>query len=489
MKLKFFVTTPIYYVNDVPHIGNAYATIAADILAQWNRLLGNEVFFLTGLDENSIKTVKAAKEKGIPNLQEYTDSMAKIWKDAWSSLKISNNDFIRTTEDRHKKTVISFFKKIWDNDDIYKGKYEGLYCEDCEQFYTAKDLENRLCPFHKKPPKKIVEENYFFKLSKYQKPLIEHVEANPTFIKPESRRNEVLSFIKDDLHDVSISRPNLEWGIDLPIDSNHKFWVWFDALINYISADPSQWPATVQVVGKDILRFHCVIWPAMLMSAGYQLPQTIFVHGFFTIDGQKISKSLGNAVDPIELSKRHGLDAVRYFLFREIPFGGDGDFSDEAVAQRKNADLADNLGNLVNRVLILVERYFDGSIPQFVEEDIFVKRVSGLPERVQTLMETFQLHNALSAIWRTIADANRYVNETKPWTIEDKGKLGNILYNLLETLRYVAILIYPFMPETAEKIMKQLGLERRFSFKDLTWGRLKEGKKIRRGAILFPKEQ
>lgn len=489
MKLKFFVTTPIYYVNDVPHIGNAYTTIAADILAMWNRILGNEVFFLTGLDENSIKTVKAAKEKGITNLHEYTDSMAKTWKDAWSSLKISNNDFIRTTEDRHKKTVLSFFKKIFDNDDIYKGTYEGLYCEGCEQFYTEKDLENGLCPFHKKTPKKITEKNYFFKLSKYQKPLIEYIENNPNFIKPESRRNEVISFIKEDLHDVSISRPHLEWGIDLPIDSNHKFWVWFDALINYISANPSQWPATVQIVGKDILRFHCVIWPAMLMSAGYQLPETIFVHGFFTIDGQKISKSLGNAVDPIELSKKHGLDAVRYFLFREIPFGSDGDFSDEAVVQRKNSDLADNLGNLVNRVLVLVERYFDSSIPKFVAKDNFVKKVSGLPERVENLMENFQFHNALSEIWQTIAEANKYINETKPWKIKNKEKLGNILYNLMETLRYVAILIYPFMPETAEKIMKQLGLELRFSFKDLTWGGLREGKKIRRGNILFTKLQ
>ena len=489
IKLPFFVTTPIYYVNDVPHIGHAYATIAADILALWNRLVGHEVFFLTGLDENSVKTVKAAREKGITNLQEYTDSMANIWKDTWAALNISNTDFIRTTEDRHKKMVISFFQKIWDNGDVYKGKYEGLYCEGCEQFYTEKDLENGVCPFHKTPPKKIVEENYFFNLAKYQQPLLEYIETHPAFIQPEARRNEVLRFIQDGLHDVSISRPNQEWGIDLPIDPHHKFWVWFDALINYLSADPSHWPATIQIVGKDILRFHCVIWPAMLMSAGYPLPKTIFVHGFFTINGQKISKSLGNTVDPIELSTTYGLDAFRYFLFREIPFGGDGDFSIDAVVQRKNSDLADNLGNLVNRVLVLVERRFDSAVPKFVEEDALVQTVSSLPERVRNLMDTFQLHTALSEIWQTIAEANKYLNETEPWAIKDQKKLGNVLYNLLETLRYLSVLIYPFMPETAEKMMNQLGLEPRFSFQDLSWGGLQEGTKINRGPILFTKLQ
>jgi len=344
MALTFFVTTPIFYVNDVPHIGHAYTTLAADVLAMWHRLLGHEVFFLTGLDENSIKTVKAARDKGFTDLQEYTDAMAARRKDTWAALQISNDDFIRTTEARHKQTVVSFFQTIWEKGDIYKGNYDGLYCEDCEQFYTLKDLENGLCPFHQRAPVTIVEENYFFRLSNYQASLREYVEGHPEFIKPEARRNEVLSFLHEELRDVSISRPNLEWGINLPLDATHKFWVWFDALINYISADPSRWPATVQVIGKDILRFHCVIWPAMLMSAGYPLPRTIFVHGFFTIDGHKISKSLGNVVDPIELVKKHGLDAFRYFLFREIPFGGDGDFSEEATVQRKNADLRTTWG-------------------------------------------------------------------------------------------------------------------------------------------------
>jgi len=488
MKFKeFFITTPIYYVNDIPHIGHAYTTIAADILARWNRVLGNNTFFLTGLDENSAKTVNAAKENGIENIQEYADSMAKIWKKVWSLLKISNDDFIRTTEERHKKLVLEFFNKVFDRGDIYKGKYEGLYCEGCEQFYTEKDLENGLCPFHKKPPKKIVEENYFFKLTKYQKILIEYIEKNPDFIKPESRRNEVLSFIKEGLIDVSISRPNMEWGISLPIDKDHKFWVWFDALINYISADPSKWPATVQLMAKDILRFHCVIWPAMLISTGYELPKTIFVHGFFTVEGQKMSKSLGNVVDPVELSKKYGLDAFRYYLFREVPFGDDGDFSEKTLIDRVNADLADSLGNLVNRVLVLVEKNFDGSVPKFIEKDDLARTASELPEKVKKFMEDLQFHNALNEIWRVIAEANRHINETKPWEIKDKEKLGNLLYNLLETLRFVSILVYPFIPETAEKIADQLGLEKKFSYKDLEWGILKEGNKIRRGKILFEK--
>jgi methionyl-tRNA synthetase len=498
---KFYVTTPIYYVNDVPHIGHAYTTIAADILARWHRVLGDNVFFLTGLDENSTKTVKAAKEEiavgglervdeikiKLEDIQHYVNSMSKKWENVWNVLKISNDDFIRTTEDRHKKLVIEFFKKVFDKGDIYKGSYEGLYCDDCEQFYTEKDLENGLCPFHKKAPRKITEENYFFKLSKYQKILIEHIEKNPDFIRPETRRNEVLSFLREGLQDVSISRPNLEWGIDLPIDSKHKFWVWFDALLNYISADPSKWPADVQLMAKDILRFHCIIWPAMLKSAGYELPKTIFVHGFFTIEGQKISKSLGNVIDPIKLSEKYSVDALRYFLFREVPFGQDGDFSEKSLTNRYNSELADTLGNLVNRVLVLVEKNFDGNVPESSKKDRLTELALDTPKKVSSSMENFQFHNALNDIWYLISESNKYINENKVWEIKDKQKLGGILYNLLETLRFVSILIYPFIPETAEKIIEQLGLEKKFSFEDLKWGLLKEGTKIKRDHVLFDK--
>jgi len=484
---KFYVTTPIYYVNDIPHIGHAYTTIAADILARWHRILGDKAFFLTGLDEHSIKTVQAAKEKDIKNIQEYADSMAKIWKNVWSVLNISNDDFIRTTEERHKIKVLEFFKRVFDKGDIYKGKYEGLYCDDCEQFYTEKDLENGLCPFHKKAPRKITEENYFFKLSKYQEILINHIKNNPDFIKPESRRNEVLSFIEQGLQDVSISRPNLEWGIDIPIDSKHKFWVWFDALLNYISADPSKWPAEVQLMAKDIIRFHCVIWPAMLISAGYELPKTIFVHGFFTIEGQKISKSLGNIIDPIKLSEKYSVDALRYFLFREVPFGQDGDFSEKSLIQRINSELADALGNLVNRVLVLTEKKFNGFVPKSYGKSKLIDLALNVKKGVKSSMEEFQFHNALNDIWFLVNEANKYINETKPWEVEDENELGGILYNLLETLRFISILLYPFMPSTAEKIFEQIGLEKKFSFDDLEWGHLKSGTKIKRGEILFKK--
>lgn len=481
------MTTPIYYINDAPTVGHAYTTIAADILARWHRILGDEVFFLTGLDENSIKTVQAAKEKGARNIQEYADSMAEIWRKVWSVLCISNDDFIRTTEERHRTIVLDFFKKVFDKGDIYKGNYEGLYCDGCEQFYPEKDLENGLCPFHKKTPRKIIEENYFFRLAKYQEPLIDHIKNNPDFIQPESRRNEVLSFIKAGLQDVSISRPDLEWGIDLPIDTEHKFWVWFDALINYISADPSKWPADVQLMAKDILRFHCVIWPAMLLSAGYELPNTIFVHGFFTMEGQKISKSLGNIIDPLKIVELYGVDALRYFLFREVPFGLDGDFSEKSLKQRINSDLADALGNLVNRVLVLIEKKFDGCIPKSYRKSKLIDFALNTKKHVKISMGNFQYHNALNDIWYLVNETNKHMNETRPWQIKNQKELGGILYNLVETLRFISVLLYPFMPSTAEKIFMQIGLEKKFYFDDLKWGNMKPGTKIDRGEILFKK--
>ncbi|MBI4019893.1 MAG: methionine--tRNA ligase, partial [Candidatus Aenigmarchaeota archaeon] len=338
VKGEFFVTTPIYYINDVPHIGHAYTTIAADILARWERLKGSDVFFLTGTDENSVKTVQAARKAGEKDIGKYTDRMAARWQETWRKLGISNDDFIRTTEERHKKFVAEFFNKINKSGDLYKGKYEGLYCEGCEAFYTEKDLVKGRCPVHKTEPKKLIEENYFFRLSKYQEKLIEHIEKNPGFVQPESRRNEVLSFVKEGLRDVSVSRPGQEWGIEFPLDKSHRFWVWAEALLNYISADPKRWAADMLLIGKDIIRFHCMVFPALLWSAGYPLPKSIFVHGYFTVDGEKMSKSLGNVVDPVKISEKYSRDALRYYLMREIPFGEDGDFSEKILIERINGE-------------------------------------------------------------------------------------------------------------------------------------------------------
>jgi methionyl-tRNA synthetase len=478
----FYITTPIYYINDLPHIGSYYTTLVADVLARWNRLKGIKTFFLTGLDENSIKTVKAAKEKKYPNIQKYADEMAKQWLDTWKRLNVSFDGFVRTTDEKHKKNVINFFAKVYEKGDIYKGKYSGLYCEGCETFLTESELEKGLCPIHKKKPKEIIEENYFFKLSKYQKALLEHIEKNPDFIYPETRKNEVVSLLKQGLRDVSISRPDLEWGIEFPIDKKHKFWVWFDALINYLSQE-DYWPG-INLIGKDILRIHATIWPAMLLSAGYPLPKQIVAHGFLTVNGRKISKSLGNAIDPIKISEKYGLDSLRYFLLRETPFGEDGDFSEKALINRTNGELADQLGNLINRVLVLVEKNFNGEIPFHENNDLEGASVAILREMEEDI-EKFKFNEALNHILFLVAEANKYIDEKKPWTLKDED-LADVLYNLLECIRFIALMLNPFMPGTSEKILRQLGIDK-FSYKDFRWGLLKMGTKIKREEILFKK--
>ncbi|MEM5798528.1 MAG: methionine--tRNA ligase [Candidatus Aenigmatarchaeota archaeon] len=474
---KFFITTPIYYVNRTPTIGTAYTTIAADVLARWHRLKGDNVFFLTGLDENSIKTLHAAEEKGYKDIQKYADDMARQWVEIWKKLNISYDGFIRTTEDRHKGVVVEFFKKVYEKGDIYKGTYKGLYCEGCEAFLTESELEGGLCPLHKKRPKELSEENYFFRLSKYQKQILNFIESNPDFIQPESRRNEVISFLKSGLKDISISRPGLRWGIHLPIDKNHRFWVWFDALLNYISGSEGRWPAELHLVGKDIIRFHCIIWPAMLMSAGYQLPKKVFAHGFLTTGGQKISKSLGHAIEPLYFAEKYGLDVLRYFLMRHVPFGEDGEFSEEALIERLNGELVADLGNLVYRVLTLAER-FDGEIKG---KDELSSRLNF--EKIDGYMERLEFHHALEEIWTFIKAVNRYVNEKEPWRLKGND-LANVLYNLLESLRVIAILIYPFMPGTAEGICQQLGI-RLGTFSELKFGKFKG--KPKKGEMLFKK--
>src|SRR3989344_1207996 len=448
----FYVTTPIYYVNALPHIGTYYTTLIADVLARWNRLIGNKVIFLTGLDENSDKTVKAAKAAGYDNIQKYADDMAKKWLEIWKVLGLSFDDFIRTTEKRHKKKVLSFFRKAKKNGDIYLGEYSGLYCEGCEAFYTEKDLENGLCPYHKIKPKIIKEKNYFFRLSKYRKPLLAHINENPDFIFPESRRNEVISFIKSGLRDISISRPGLEWGIDFPLDRDQKFWVWFDALINYLSHE-DYWPA-VHLMAKDILRFHAIQWPAMLLSARHKLPKQVVAHGFLTVDGQKMSKSLGNIVDPLLIAKKYSNDTLRYYLLREMTFGEDGDFSEKALIVRHNSELADQLGNLLNRVLVLTEKYSKGEVPKGEIDKKVAKAALVVVTEAGLDIERYQFHHSLEHIWNFIGILNSYVNDTKPWIISNVKERDSVLYNLLEGLRFTGILCQPFIPASAEKILQ-----------------------------------
>ena len=485
---KFYVTTPIYYVNDVPTLGSAYTTFAADVIARWHRLQGDEVFFLTGVDENSQKTVKAAKDRisivlGRESVQRYTDNMAERWKKSWAQLQISYDGFIRTTSPDHIRVVNEFFQKVYDKGDIYKGEYKGLYCEPCEAFYLEKDLKEGKCPFHLSPPKMISEENYFFKSSKYCDALLKHIEKHPSFIQPTSRRNEVISFIKEEgVRDVSISRPITEWGIPLPIDQKHSFWVWFDALVNYISGAPERWPANLHLIGKDITRMHAILWPTMLMSAGYTLPEKIFAHGFLTVNGQKMSKSLGNAIDPIALSQTYGLDAVRYFLMREIPFGQDGDFNEAALKARLNNELADDLGNLISRTLAMIEQYFKGNIPEADVDGELVEKFNF--SKIQKNMDKLALHHALEEIWNFVSEINKYINENKPW--ENERRRAEILYTALEGIRIISILISPFMPETSERINERLNI-RSGDFSELEFGLLQSGRKVNKGKNLFTK--
>jgi methionyl-tRNA synthetase len=490
---KFYVTTPIYYVNDLPHVGHAYTTIAADILARWHRLKGEKVFFLTGVDEHGQKIEEAALEAGVTP-KELVDSLATKFRETWRNLNIVNDDFIRTTEERHIRVVNEIIKKIYDNGDIYRGEYEGWYCVPDESFWTELQLIDGKCPECGREVKRIKEETYFFKLSKYQNRLLEFYEQNPDFISPETRKNEIINRVKEGLKDVSITRTTVKWAIPFPFDEEHTIYVWIEALINYISAldFPGEkfktfWPADVELIGKEINWFHSVVWPALLFSAGIEPPKKNFVHGWWTVDGKKMSKSIGNVVDPNEMVEKYGADAFRYYLFREVPFGQDGDFSEKALVNRFNSELADSLGNLVNRVLVLVEKNFEGYVPKPVGGKNVESFALNVIKAVDESMERFQFHSALNDVFFFIGELNKYVNSSKPWEVKDEEQLGGILYNLLEGLRLVSILVYPFMPETADKIASQLGLEKEFSHDKLKWGVLKSGTKTRRDQILFNK--
>ncbi|UZE94118.1 MAG: methionine--tRNA ligase [Candidatus Pacearchaeota archaeon] len=476
MAKKFYITTAIDYVNDEPHIGHAYQKIIADVLARWHRIIDDKVFFLTGTDEHGQKIARSASEKE-KEPKEFCDVMSKKFKEAWKALNIEYDKFIRTTDSDHEKFAQEFIKKVDKKGDIYKGKYEGLYCVSCEAFYTEKDLVDGKCPIHKKPVEEVSEETYFFKLSKYKEKLLEHYKKNPIFILPESRRNEIINRVKEELKDLSITRTTLKWGISFPLDKKHVIYVWFEALLNYLSGVQGKdfWPADVHVLGKDNGWFHAVIWPAMLLSAGYELPKTVFVHGFLTFNGEKISKSLGNVISPKVLVKKYGADSVRYFCLRQIPFaeGRDGDFNEKALIERHNNELADKLGNLISRVSALTEKY---GLEK--EENKLLKDLKLL--EIEKYVENFEFDKALNEIFSFIDKCNAYVQKKQPWKTGDK----KVLYELVDSIKAIAILLWPFIPETSEKISKTLG----FEIKSL--GQIKESlevKKIKKSEILFKK--
>lgn len=510
MNKSYYVTTPIYYVNGDPHVGTAYTTIAADVLARYNRLMGKEVYFLTGTDEHGQKVEEAAKNKGI-TAQELVDFMSPRFKRMWEVLNISYTDYIRTTEERHKLSVKKIVKDVYGKGDIYKGEYEGLYCVSCETFVPKNQAVNEThCPDCGKELRVVKEESYFFKLSKYQDQLIEYIESNPDFIKPSYRRNEVLSFIKQGLQDLSISRNTFKWGIPLELDDRHVIYVWFDALTNYITAAGYESNAELfdqmwtngevtHLIGKDILRFHAIIWPAMLMSAGVKLPNKIVAHGWWTSEGEKMSKSKGNVVDPESEVNKYGRDAFRYFMLREVHFGADGDYSTKGIIQRINFDLANDLGNLLNRTLGMVGKYFDGVVYEGAGEEIYDTQIKELFEEVikdvADAMENVEFSKALESIWKFISRMNKYIDETTPWALakdeSKKERLARVMYNLVEALAKIAFMVAPYMPESAQKMWNQLGLEGKVeelrAREILSWGFVKNGMKTGKAEPIFPR--
>ncbi len=523
MPRKFFITTAIDYANSTPHLGTAYEKIGADVIARYHRLRGEDVFFLMGNDEHSLNVEKKARELG-KDPQTYCDEMAKHFEDTWRRLEISYNRFIRTTETAHKETVRQLLQRIYDNEGgyIYKGQYEGWYCVSCEAFQQEKDLVNGECANHKRKPDWIREENHFFALSKFQQRLLDHIQANPSFIQPEFRRNEILNVIRGGLEDVSISRAGVKWGIPLPFDENSVAYVWVDALINYVTgagyrfgpADaPGHWPADVHVIGKDITRFHCIIWPALLMSAGVALPRVVWAHGFVNLSGAKMSKTLGTVLDPLEVADRVGVDALRYFLVAEVPFDRDGDFTWERIQDKCNADLSNGIGNLLSRTVTMIERYQDGvvrkkegAIAEAFRREINLEGPEGCLGLYDLQMNNHLASSALKHAWTIVWGLNALIADRKPFTLAKdparRDEVAEILYVCADTLRILAILIHPVMPEAAERMWEQLGLEGRVSdqrIKDQTssgatlkgdaraGGLLPEGTRVAKGPALFPR--
>ena len=472
MSKSYYLTTPIYYVNDKPHIGHAYTTLACDALARFKRLDGFDVMFLTGTDEHGQKVQKSAEDKGI-DPKTFTDQVSQNFRDLTATLNFTNDDFIRTTEERHYKSCQKLWNTLIENGDIYLGSYAGWYAVRDEAFYAESEITDGKAPSGA-PVEWVEEPSYFFRLSAYQDKLLAHYDTNPDFVAPKSRLNEVRSFVAGGLNDLSVSRASFSWGVPVPGDDAHVMYVWLDALTNYITAAgygqddeadrfPSRWPADLHMVGKDIVRFHAVYWPAFLMAAGVPLPKRVYAHGWWTNEGQKISKSLGNVIDPVDIAETYGLDQMRYFLLREVPFGNDGDFSHNAMVHRMNGDLANDLGNLSQRVLSMIFKNCDGVMPSkptaLAEADeTILKQVDGLLERQRDHYDNQQFHEALKDIWDVVSAANRYVDDMAPWALRktDLDRMGDVLWVLAETLRQVAILIQPVMPEASAAMLDQL---------------------------------
>lgn len=506
MNQSIYITTAIDYPNSLPHIGTAYEKIGADALARFLRLSGFEVRLQMGNDEHSVKVKKVADEKGLDALA-YCSQMRDKFVEAWDELNIDYTDFIQTTEERNKAAVQKLFEKVFNNGDIYQGTYEGWYCEGCEAYYTDKDLENGLCPAHQAKPKWLEEKNYFFKLSQYSSRIKDHIQKNPEFILPEVRRNEVLSFLENGLEDISVTRPNTGWGVSLKNDPNQFVYVWFDALINYLAGvDYSNegesyqkwWPAHLHIIGKDITRFHCIIWPAMLMSAGIALPKSIFAHGFVYLKGEKMSKTLGNILNPMDVIKKYGADSLRYYLLRESSFGSDSNFTWENFIKRYNSDLANDIGNMLNRTLGMAKKYFESQIDTGEHDSIdqalldqALKVGVTYKEHMNYQKGDLNYHLALASLWELIAAGDKYINDVAPWTLKKEGKdarLKGVLVTLVKVLRLLATYVQPFLPNTSEKMFSQLKMPVPSSFVEAeNFDQIKLPHQLGNASPLFPR--